>query len=78
MPTQDLFVGFEDDVWTVRLGKYLLSTRETQNDALEVATTIAGEVAKRGVKSRLFLGDLDGNLVEISTIDPAAIAANSP
>jgi hypothetical protein len=78
LPTQDLFVGFEDDAWTVRLGKYLLNTRATQKDALVVAMAIAREVAKHGVKSRLLVADLDGNLVEVSTIDPAQVVANSP
>jgi len=78
LPTQDLFVGFEDDAWTVRLGKYLLNTRATQTDAVVVAMAIASEVAKHGVKSRLLVADLDGNLVEVSTIDPAQVVANSP
>jgi len=78
MPTQELFVAFEDDVWAVRLGKYLLNEQATQKDALDVAMAIAREVAKRGVKSRLLVGDIEGNFVEISTIDPARIAANSP
>ena len=74
MPTQDLFVGFEDDVWTVRLGKYLLNTQATQKDALDVAMAIAREVAKRGVTTRLLVGDIEGNLVEISTQTPFVLA----
>lgn len=55
MPTQDLFVGYEDDVWTVRIGKYLLNTQATQKDAFNVAKAIAREVAKRGVNTSRLL-----------------------
>ena len=79
MPTQELFVLPEGEVWAVRLGKYLLSTRATQAGALEVARVIAREIAERGVKSKLVITDVDGNLSEASPFDPAGKpAANSP
>src|SRR5690349_4430794 len=79
MPTQELFVLPEGDIWEVRLGKYLLSTRATQAEALEVARVIARDIAERGVKSKLVVSDMDGNLSETSPFDPAGKpAANSP
>ena len=76
---QELFVYLEADVWAVRLGKYLLGTRPTQMEALELARAIAREIADRGVQSKLIVGDVDGNLAEIPTVDDIhGPAANSP
>src|ERR1051326_553524 len=57
MPIQELFIRLEeDDSWGVRLGKYLLSTQDTQMLALAFAETVARDAATRGVETRLFEG----------------------
>jgi hypothetical protein len=54
MPMEELFVYLEADVWVVQLGKYLLSTRTTQMEALEVARYRARDCkSRRQIKAHL-------------------------
>jgi len=64
-----LFVTLREGVWGVWLGRGLLSTHPTRTEALGVAQTIAHDAATRGVQTRLFVGDEEGNHKE-SVIEP--------
>jgi uncharacterized Rossmann fold enzyme len=70
MPIQELVVGLKDDIWEVRVGNHLLSDQPTQIAAVSVAQTIARAVAVLGVRTKIIVGDLDGNLIEYRTIEP--------
>ncbi len=63
---QDFFIALRADVWEVRLGKYLISAQSTQLDAIRIAQVIARDVAARGSRSRLLVGDWNGEFREIS------------
>ena len=61
----DFFIALRADVWEVRLGKYLVSAQSTEMDAIRIAQAIAREVAARGSRSRLLVGDRNGEFREI-------------
>ena len=66
MPIQSLFINPENDIWEVRLGQYLLSTKDTQMLAIAFAETVARDAAARGVQTQLFLGDERGDFRKIA------------
>src|SRR5689334_8763144 len=73
MPIQELFIGLEeDDSWGVRLGRYLVSTQDTQMLALAFAESVARDAAVRGVQTRLFVGDQHGERREHIVIGEAS------
>ena len=63
---QDFFIALRADVWEVRLGKYLVSAQSTRQDAIWSVQAIARDVATRGSRSRLLVGDWNGEFREIS------------
>jgi hypothetical protein len=64
-----------DDAWEVRLGQYLLSTQLTQMEALGIARIVAEASAARGVRMKILVGDLDGNVAEVTFPErPAHVA----
>ena len=72
--SQMLFVTLREGAWGVWLGRALLSAHPTRTEALGVAQAAAREAATRGVETTLFVGDEDGNHVEL-IIRPAADTA---
>jgi len=81
MPTQELLVVYEEDVWTVcdSAGYFAEHSGRRRRNAWKVAKAIAGEVAKRGMKTRILPGRSGGQCRRnFDPIDPAQIAANSP
>jgi hypothetical protein len=65
MPIQGLFINLKNNVWEVRLGQYLLSTKDTQMLAIAFAEAVARDAAARGVQTKLFVGDEHGEYREI-------------
>jgi len=65
MPIQSLFINPKHEVWEVRLGQYLLTTKDTQMLAIAFAEAVARDAAARGVQTRLFIGDEHGEHREI-------------
>src|SRR5436190_17699627 len=66
MSIQELVVRPDDDVWELRRGQRLLSTQPTQTEALGAARVVAEESAARGVRTKILVGGLDGNLTEVT------------
>ena len=62
----------QDGLWEVWLGDRLLSGQPTQMEALGVAQALAHAGALRGERSRILVGDLDGEPIEFPVIGPAA------
>ena len=65
MPIQALFINATKDVWEVRVGQYLLSTKDTQLLAIAFAEAVARDAAVRGVQTQLFVADERGEYREI-------------
>ena len=69
MPIQSLFINPKNDAWEVRLGQYLLSTKDTQMLAIAFAEAVARDAAARGVQTQLFVADELGEYREILVSD---------
>ena len=65
MRIQSLFISPKDDLWEVRLGQYLLSTKDTQMLAIAFAEAVARDAAARRVQTQVFVGDEYGEYREI-------------
>ena len=72
MPIQEYVVRLQKGLWEVWLGDRLLSGQPTQMQALHVAEALAHAAAVRGKRSKILVGDLDGNPIEFPTIEPRA------
>ena len=70
MPIQEYVVRERDGLWEVRLEGHLLSGQPTQMEALGVAQALAQAGALRGDRSKILVGDLDGESIEFPTIEP--------
>jgi hypothetical protein len=66
MPTQELVVQPNGDIWEVRLGEYLLSAQLTEGEALAIARIVAKASAIRGVQTKILAGDLEGNTTDVT------------
>ena len=72
MRTQQYVVRHVDGLWHVRCDGRLVSGQPTQMEALGVAQAMAQAGALRGDRSKILVGDLDGEPIEFPTIEPEA------
>jgi hypothetical protein len=72
MPIQEYVVRNVHGLWEVRLEGRLLSGQPTQLEALGVAQALAQAGAVRGERSRILVGDIDGDPIEFPRILPVS------
>ena len=70
MPIHEYVVRHVGGLWQVRFDGRLVSSQPTQMEALGVAQALAQAGALRGDRSKILVGDLDGEPIEFPTIGP--------
>ena len=70
MLTHQYVVRHVDGLWHVRCDGRLVGGQPTQLEALHIAEALAGAAAARGERSRILVGDLDGEPIEFPAIGP--------
>jgi hypothetical protein len=68
---QEFVIRAKGPSWQIWLGEGLLGTEPTQMRALSVAQALAQMAVRRGIESKIVVGDLDGLPIEFSVIGPA-------
>ena len=70
MSLQDYVIRLQSGLWEIRLGGQLLGGQPTQMSALHVADALAHGAALLGKRSRILVGDIDGEPIEFPVIGP--------
>jgi hypothetical protein len=70
MRIHEYVVRHVDGLWQVRFDSRLVSGQPTQMGALGVAQALAHAGALRGERSRILVGDRDGEPIEFPVIGP--------
>lgn len=71
MQVHEIVFRLVDGVWQVRFDSRIVSSQPTQMDALAAAQALAHAGALRGERSRIEVGDLDGDPIEDTAIGQA-------
>jgi hypothetical protein len=72
MSILEYVVRERDGLWEVRLGDRLLTGQPSQFEAFLIADALAHAGARRGERSKVLVGDLDGYPIEFPEVRPAA------